>query len=200
MKALFEKIRDLIFKPKQTWEAIDQDPVTTKQLVYAYLLPLAAIPAIAFFLGYSILGIRIPFSGVYRMVWWQALITALTGYGVAILSTVALAHGISRMAAWFNSTPDLNSGYKLIIFCYAPFWVAGVLYIIPNLSVIVMIAGLYGLYLLFLGIPRIMHPPENRATVYGITAIVVTIVIHVLLSQITRFVLQFFGPDLPKIT
>lgn len=200
MKVLFEKIRDLVFKPKQTWEAIDKISLTQKQLIGGYLLPLAAIPTIAFFLGYSVFGVRIPFSGVYRMVWLQSLITALVGYFVAVFSAVIIANIISQMATWFQSAPDLNKGYKLVVFSYAPFWIAGILYIIPTLSVIVLIAGLYGLYLLFLGIPIVMDVPENRVKIYGVASLVVALIVYIILSQIPRFVLNLFGPDLPEIS
>ena len=74
---------------------------------------------------------------------------------------------------------------------------AGILHIVPALSVLVIIAGLYGLYLLYLAIPIMMECPREKALVYTVTVIVANIVISVIIGAIagaataTRFGFRF---------
>lgn len=199
MKRIYEQVKDLVFKPKQTWETINGETKTEQQLVISHLMPLAAIPAVAFFIGYSILGVRIPFAGVYRMAWWQSLLTALIGYVVTVATVWLLGFIISQIAPWFGASQNRESGLKLSVFSYSPYLFAGVLYIIPNLGIVVTLVGIYGLYLLYLGVDRVMHPPENKTVLYSVSAVIIALVLHVVLSQITFFVLGLFGPDLPNV-
>lgn len=199
MKAIYQRVKALVFQPRQTWEAIDDTVLTTRQLILSTLLPLAAIPAIAFFIGYSISGVRIPFAGVYRMAWWQSLITALVGYGVTVANVWLLGVSISKIGVWFGAAENPENGLKAAVFSYSPFLAAGVLYIIPNLGIVVTLIGLYACYLLYLGVPRLMHPPENRTVLYSILSVMVAIVLYTLFNQITQLMLNLFGPDLPSL-
>ena len=49
--------------------------------------------------------------------------------------------------------------------------------IIPPLSPITMLVSLYGLYLLYLGLPILMETPKDKAMGYVIVTIVVSIVV-----------------------
>ncbi len=199
MKHLYNRVRNLIVNPKKTWVEIDAETLTPQQLILKYLLPLAAVPAAAFFIGYSVFGIAVPFAGIYRMAWWQAMLTALTGYVINIAVVLILGILIEQAAPLFGAAKSRIRGLKIAIFCYWPYWIAGILFIIPSLGVVTQLAGLYGLYLLYTGLPIIMNAPENKTKFYSILAIIAALFIHIVLSQIPRLVLYAFGPDLPNI-
>jgi uncharacterized membrane protein len=66
-----------------------------------------------------------------------------------------------------------------------PAWVAGILYIFPALSILVMLASLYGLYILYLGFDcPIMETPKDKVLGYLVISIIVVIVLTVIFGLI----------------
>ena len=63
-------------------------------------------------------------------------------------------------------------------------WVGGVFNIFPPIAILGAVAGLYGLYLLYLGLPRLMKAPEDKALTYTIVVIVAALVINLVVGAI----------------
>ena len=70
IKRLMDRLKDLIFKPREAWERIAGEEGTVQTLLKEYLLILAAIPAIASFLGRWIVGEQLPFRSARAVVSW----------------------------------------------------------------------------------------------------------------------------------
>jgi uncharacterized membrane protein len=77
------------------------------------------------------------------------------------------------------------SSMKAAVFASTPTWIAGILYIIPGLAILVMIASLYALYLLYLGIKIVKNPPQDKAMGYFIVVLIVDIILFFLIGFIT---------------
>jgi hypothetical protein len=59
-----------------------------------------------------------------------------------------------------------------------PGWVAGVLNIVPDLGFLVILASLYGLYVLYLGFATpMMETPKEKVMGYFVVCIVVAVVL-----------------------
>ena len=73
---IVDRAKRMILEPRLAWEVIDEEEHTVKDLFTGYVMILAAIPAVAGFLGFSIVGLggylstyRIPIaSGIAHMV------------------------------------------------------------------------------------------------------------------------------------
>lgn len=68
-------------------------------------------------------------------------------------------------------------------------FVVGICYVLPSLSILVSIAGLYGLYLLYIGLQPLMKQPADKTAVYFIISLIVTVVVSVVLSLILAAIL-----------
>jgi hypothetical protein len=75
MKQIIERVKAIVFKPRETWQTINNEETTIPELMKDYLLILVAAPAVALLLGKWIIGIQIPFVGVYRFSFGASLIT-----------------------------------------------------------------------------------------------------------------------------
>ena len=53
---LVERAKNIILKPKQEWQVIAAEPHTVPGLYTQYVMILAAIPAVAAFIGFSLIG------------------------------------------------------------------------------------------------------------------------------------------------
>jgi hypothetical protein len=199
MQKIIERVKQIVFKPRETWETISTEEATIPGLIKDYLLVLAAVPALASFIGRWIIGIRIPFSGVYRFTLGASLVTSIVSYVLTIVSVWVLAKVISYLAPNFGSVKDDVKGFKVAVTTYTPILAAGILYLIPSLGILVFIAGLYGLYLLYMGLPIVMNTPKEKALPYTIVTVVAVILVYLIVGWISGAILGAYGPHLPRM-
>ncbi len=180
---IFQRAMAIITKPVDEWKKIKGEPSTVADLFTNYAIILAAIPAIAGFLGWMMIGksfmgitIRIPFG---NSIVWAVLMYIFSLVGVYILSFV-----IDTLAPNFGSKKDMTASTKIAVYSTTPSWVGGIFHIIPALGILAMVAGFYSLYLLFLGIKEIKEPTGDKATPYFIVVIVTYIIVAFLISFI----------------
>jgi len=184
---LVERAKNIMFNPKQEWEAIKAESITTKELYTKYAMILAAIPAIAGFIGYTIFGlswglgtIRIAVSST---VLW-AIVTYVTGLaGIYIISFI-----VDALAPSFGSTKDMTASTKVVVYAYTPAWVAGIFQIFPVLGFIVALASIYGLVLMYMGLQKVKDVPQDKIAVYFIVIIIVAIVVFFVMGAIVSAV------------
>jgi hypothetical protein len=55
---------------------------------------------------------------------------------------------------------------KLSVYSHTPLWLAGIFLLIPGLNFL-LILGLYGLYLMWVGLPTLMRVPNERSLPYA---------------------------------
>ncbi len=170
------RAQNIILKPNQEWGKIKAEKATVSDIFKSYLMIIAAIPAIAQFLGYWLVGIRLPFRGHVRMSFGFSLGRAIVSYILLLAAIYILALIIKALAPSFLSKPDLINALKLATYSMTAYLVAGIFYIIPALSILVLVAGLYSLYVFYLGFKAsLMETPPEKITGYFVVTIIVTI-------------------------
>jgi hypothetical protein len=162
---------NILLTPNTEWPVIAEEPSSTGSLLTGYVMPLAAIGAIAGFIGGSLVGTTIPFVGTYRAPIVAGLTAAIFAFVMAIVGVLILAFIIDALAPTFGAQQSRSQALKVAVYSYTPAWIAGVLNILPALGVLGILAGLYGIYLLYLGLPPLMKAPQDKAA--GYTAVVV---------------------------
>jgi len=178
MMDIVNRVQGIILKPKEEWAKIKSESTTIQQLFTSYALILAAIPAIANFIGMGLIGRRIPFIGWYRYDIGTAVLYAILSYVFSLVTVYIFGIIINALAPTFGSKSDAVNSMKLAVFSMTPFWVAGVFYLIPFLGVLALLAGLYGLYVLYLGFSHpLMDTPQDKVVGYLLVSIVVVAVL-----------------------
>ncbi|MFI4975214.1 MAG: Yip1 family protein [Caulobacterales bacterium] len=179
------RIQNILLKPKEEWAVIDAEPATVQGLYVGYAAILALIPAIATIIGrmfpVCILGVCVQpniFAGV--------LVGVLT-YVASLVGVYVSAFIANELAANFGGQKNFIQALKATVYAYTAAWLAGVFGVIPVLAIL-SIVGLYSLYLYWLGLPRLMKVPEDKAVGYVIVSIVVTIVVEVVLYAVVGFI------------
>ena len=181
---IVERVKNICLSPNTEWPVIASEPSTTGGLITGYVAPLAAIGAVAGFIGGSIVGRSLPFLGTYRTPVLPGLVVAVFTFVMAIVGIVILAFLINALAPTFGGEKNSAQAMKVAVYSYTPAWVAGALQILPVLGVLGLLAGLYGLYLLYLGLPRLMKCPEDKAIGYTIVVVVCAIVVSLVLGAV----------------
>jgi len=180
MEALLDRIKSILLTPKEAWETIKAEETSSTKIVREYLIYLAAIPAIAHFIGYAIVGRGYPapadnlfWSLIQSAVWYVLMIC-----GIFIGSII-----INALTPNFNASKNDFAAFKLVAYSMTPAFLAGVFYIIPNL-VPLTIVGFYGLYLLYVGIPVLLDCPQEKTVSFTIVSGIVLFVLYLVMLGI----------------
>jgi hypothetical protein len=175
---LTTRVTNILKDPAREWPVIAAEPADAASLMSGYAAPLAAIPAICMWLGMSLIG----FGGYFRVGLVSGLAGAIVRWVFALVTVYVGAIVIEKLAPTFKSSGGTVQALKLVVYASTPMWVAGVLYLVPPLSVLAILAGLYGIYLFYLGLPHVMKTPSDQVIPYMLVAALVIIVISVCLA------------------
>jgi hypothetical protein len=178
------RAKNICLTPDAEWPVIASESTSTGTLISGYVVPLAAIGAIAGLIGGSIVGISLPFLGTYRVPITTGLVSACFTLAAAVIGVFVLSFIINALAPTFGAEPNNMQAMKVAVYSYTPAWIAGALRILPVLGVLAILAALYGLYLLYLGLQRVMKCPQDKAIGYTAVVVVCAIVLAVVVSAI----------------
>jgi len=175
---LVSRVQQIILKPKEEWIKIKEEEISIQQLFTSYAAILIAIPSIAQFIGQSLIGRRIPFIGWYRIGIGTGLLYAILFYVSSLITVYVFGIIINALAPTFSSKQNQANAMKIAVFSLTPAWVAGVLYIIPFLGILVFLASLYSIYLLYLGFSTpLLDTPKEKVVGYLVVSVIVVIVL-----------------------
>ena len=195
---LSERVKGILLKPKQEWQTISGEATTIPELYKTYVVVLAAIGPVATIIGMSIVGIRLPFVGSFRVPITTSIASGIVHYILTLVGVYVLALIIDGLAPKFLGEKNINQAFKVAAYSYTPGWVVGVLGIIPSLSPL-GILGLYGLYLLYLGLPVLMKSPREKSLGYTVAVIIAAIVIFVVIGFISRAFISYPTAGVPGV-
>ena len=181
--SLVTRVTNILTKPKEEWAVIAGESTSVPSLYSGYIIPLAAIPAVAIFLQMAVVG-----YGFFRIPLITALIATIVSYALGLGGIYLGALVIDKLAPNFQSQPNFLQALKLVAYASTASWVAGILNIIPVLGMLALLGGLYGIYLFYLGLPVMMRTPEDKVIVYMIVSAVILIVIMVVISQVVGLI------------
>src|SRR3954464_12239660 len=142
---LVQRAKNICLSPASEWAVIDAEPATAGGLLIGYAAPMAAIGAVAGFIGRSIVGASM-FGVSYRAPFFSSLVLAIFAFGMALVSCFVLSLIVDALAPTFNGQKSQIQALKLAVYSYTPAWIAGVLQIIPLLGILAFFASLYAIY------------------------------------------------------
>ena len=185
------RVKNLVTRPRSEWQAIEAEPHTVLDLYTGYVMILSAIPAVAGFVGLSLVGFG-AFGATYRVAPASGLVHALVSYLLSLAFVYVLALVIDSLAPAFGSRKDFVQALKVAAYSQTPYWIAAVLTIVPSLWIITVLVGLYSLYLMFVGLPIVMKTPAEKAPLYFVVVLMVVIVLTVGMVVVTSLAMP--GP------
>jgi hypothetical protein len=181
---LVDRVKNILLTPKTEWPVIAAEQTDIKTLYVGYIMILAAIPAIAgiiasMFIG-GMMGAVAGRAGLgMSMTGGYAVAHAIASYAITLVVIFVFAFIVDALAPTFGGQKSQINALKLVAYSATAGWVASIAIIIPVLGWIVAIVGsLYGIYLLYLGLPVLMKCPEDKTVVYMVVMVVVYIVLY----------------------
>ena len=178
LNKLVARAKAILLSPKNEWPVIAGEPATVADLYKGYIIPLAAIPALFGFLQMSVIGVSVPFAGTRRIGVGAGLTSMVVGYAMALIMVYVMALIVDALAPTFSAQKSNIQALKVVAYAYTASWVAGIAGIVPGLGFLITLAGaIYGIYLLYLGLPHTMKCPPEKAAGYTAVSIIIAIVL-----------------------
>jgi hypothetical protein len=183
---LIDRVKNILLTPQAEWDKIDGEPADVNKIYMGYVLPLVALSAICGFIGLSVFGVS-GFGVTYRVPMVTGLVSAVLQVGLGVAGVFLLAFITNALAPTFGSQQNMGQAHKLAAYGSTAGFLAGVFTIFPPLAIL-GIVGLYSLFLLYVGLPKMMKTPEDKRIGYFVaiilTAIVAWIVIGVVMGAV----------------
>jgi hypothetical protein len=188
---IVQRVINIITKPKQEWEVIATEQPNAMKLIGGYALILALIPALSAFIKYGIIGMS--FMGYTTRSIASGIQTGLIQLLSAVIGVYLLAWVIDLLAPSFESQKNFGRSLQLAVYASTPQWVAGILLLLSTtMSMLIMLIGLYAIYLLAVGMPILKGTPKDKVIGYVALTIVAMIVIGLLLALVLGGILGLF--------
>lgn len=185
LNKLAARTKAILLTPKSEWPVIASESTTVADLYKGYIIPLAAIPAIFGFLKMSLIGTTVMFAGTYRVGIGAGLTSMVLGYVLSLVMVYVMGLIVDALAPTFGGQKNNIQALKTMAYAYTASWIAGVAQILPGIGMlIVIVGGIYSIYLLYLGLPHTMKCPPEKAGGYTAVAIIIAIVLGFLTAMV----------------
>jgi len=189
---LVQRVKDILLAPKTTWPQIAQEPADVKSLYANYIVFLAAIPAIATFIGLSVFGIG-AFGVSYRVPVMSGLVNMVVGYVLSLGIVFVLALVVDALAPTFGGVRNPINALKLVAYGATASFVGGIFGLLPSLSILTLLFAIYTVYLIYTGLPVVMKCPPEKAVGYTATIMLCGIVAGVVIAVVSAAVMPSRG-------
>ena len=184
---IFNRVKNILVSPKTEWQTIEAENTPYMKVFIPFVVLLALIPALAALIGYGVIGYSA--FGVHVASFEWGIRHAIIQYITLTGGVFVTAFVIDMLAPTFGATKNFNNAFALVAYSYTPMFVAGVFYILPSLSLIASLGGLYGLYLLYIGLQPMMKVPNEKQTTYFVVSLITMAVVWVVLGMILAAIL-----------
>lgn len=181
---LVARVKAILMQTTATWDVIDTEPATVGGLYRGYIIPLAAIGPICQFLHNLLFGLGVPGLISIRLspIWLGVDLIVSYVFSLAIIYVFALI--IDALAPNFGGTKNQIQAFKVAAYAPTAGWIAAVMLLVPLLGILAVLGGLYSLYLLYRGLPRLMKTPEDKALPYTAVVIVAGLVVGIVAGAV----------------
>lgn len=185
---LIDRAKNIIVNPKAEWDVIAAENTPPAQVITGYVLPLAAIAYVAVFLLVTLV-----FGMLFgaRTGFFAGLASMIYNIVMAAVSVLLIALIIDALAPSFGGQKSFAQAVKAAAYPFTPVWIALILLFIPLLGALLVLAAVvYAIYIMYLGLPKLMRVPQEKAIGY----LIVVIVCAIVLSFAVNYIAGIFTP------
>lgn len=170
----------LLFRPKTQWQRIATQGSFSLPSSVIYTLILALLPVVAWFYGTTVIGWTVGDGDIIRMTAESASKIITLFYLTMVISVIVIGYMIHWMSKTYGADSSMAKGITIASFSATPLYIAGAVGFMPVFWLALLIgvsAVSYAVYILYLGIPRVMNIPEERGFLFSSAVIAFCMVI-----------------------
>lgn len=190
---LLKRVRDILLRPTPTWQKIREERFDAGWVFSTYVMPLAAIAALAVFIGLTLVGVG-GWESRQRLPLARGLAGLGVGFLLLLLTIFVLARAVNALAAGFGARQSTRRSMMLVGYASTAAFVGALFALVPALAFIGLFFALYSVYLLYTGLPVLMRCPPTK--VIAFTALTVSCA-AVMLGVLATVLLMLMPSGLP---
>jgi len=180
---LLNHVWGLFAHPDDEWKTIRKERCTVTRCYCSHVLLLAAIPAVAGYIGTTQVGWDVPGGReVHKLTHQSALQIAILFYFTMLAAVFSLGAMINWMGKTYGSRQSLSQSIVLASYTATPLFLIGLMLLYPLLW-LNMLVGLpalaYTVYLLYTGVPVMMGISRERGFLFASAVLAVGLVMLV---------------------
>jgi hypothetical protein len=164
--------------PKNEWALIEEEHYSAKTVFLTQISILAAIPAIALYIGVTQVGWSVAGQEPVRLASASALGSAVLFYFAMWGAVAFIATCMHWMEKTYGGEVSLDECLVLTTVTATPLFLSGISFLLPILWLNVAVAGtalVYSVYLLYSGTSRVMKIDEDRAFMFASSVLTVAL-------------------------
>ena len=165
------RVKAILIDPAAAWRGFEKDIGDPAYLLSRYVAVLALIPALSSFVGATLIGVVAPSGTILRTDLIGGLFGAIFSYAASCAIVVLLGLIIDLLAPRFGGRRNFEDAFKLAVYSFTPLWLAGIFLLLPGLRFL-LLTGVYGIYLFWLGAPRLAKVPEQQAANFTLVIVI----------------------------
>lgn len=185
---VLQHIWGLLIRPERQWHTIRAQQCTITRCYCSHVLILAALPAIAGFIGTTQIGWQIGMREVVKLTVPSAAAIAVLSYVTILVAVFSIGWLIHWMGQTYGARQPLSQCIALAAYTATPLFLVGILWVYPVLwfNLLVGLPALaYSVYLLYVGVPIMMNVSPERGFLFSSAVLAVGLVTLVAVLAIT---------------
>ena len=174
----FGHIAGILKDPKNEWALIEEEHYSANTVFLTQISILAAIPAIALYIGVTQVGWSVAGQEPVRLASSSALGSAVLFYFAMWGAVAFIAACMHWMEKTYGGEVSLDECLVLTTVTATPLFLSGISFLLPILWLNVAVAGaalVYSVYLLYSGTSRVMKIDEDRAFMFASSVLTVAL-------------------------
>jgi len=182
-KFFLNGIKNILANPVKAWETIDSENRPVKVIRDNYLLPMLILVTISAITGSSYFT-NTELLPVY------SILTGLKWFITLFVSVYATAFVLCEITFPLDLGKDFSVSFKLIVYSFTPFILCQLLSRIFESLLFVNVIGLYGLYIFWTGIEKLLNPPHYKKMPLLIATTITMTVIYIATSVLLKIIID----------
>ncbi len=154
-KFLYYRITNIILNPVRAWEAIYSENKPIKFVRGSFFLPLIILVAFSAFFG-SLLFTHTGFSH------WYAILVGIKYFLLMFFVVYGTSFIFKEILIALDLKGDFALSFRIITYSIAPFLICQIISRLIESFIFVNVLALYGLYIFWNGIEKMINPPEHK--------------------------------------
>lgn len=177
---LLARVKGMLVGPRAEWVLVAGESTPVSSLIVGYVAPLAGFAALVNFLRMAVIGVHLPFGGPVRSPMPAALMGAAYGVGAGVVGILLVSLIVHLLAPTFGGERNGRRALQVAGYSLTPALVGTVFGLLPFLGTLLgLLAGVYGIYVLYLGLPIVMRSRADKAGGYTAAVVICTILLGI---------------------
>ncbi|HUW91919.1 MAG TPA: YIP1 family protein [Bacteroidales bacterium] len=180
---LYHRTKYFIISPVKAWEVVHRENRPIKYVRGSFFMPLIILVSVSSFFG-SLFFINNTLEPMY------SVLVAINVFLFLYLCIYASSYIVTEITKALDLGRNFEISFKLVVYSLAPLFLSLTISRLFESMLFINILSLYGLYIFWTGMEKMVNPPEHKklpmviATV--ISMVIIIGILQIVLSKVTE--------------